>query len=62
MTVFGLQPEISDRNAVIHIDEVAQYQTRRYIGSNEAVWRILSLPTFERISAVVHLAVHLENG
>jgi hypothetical protein len=59
MAVFGVQPEISDRNAVLHIDEIAQYQARRYISSNEAVWRILSFPIHERSPAVVHLAVRL---
>ncbi|XP_013793958.1 uncharacterized protein LOC106478000 [Limulus polyphemus] len=37
MAVFGVQPERRDRNAVIHIDEIAQYQAGRYISSNEAV-------------------------
>jgi hypothetical protein len=57
-----VQPERSDGNAVIHIDEIAQYLAGRYISSNEAVWRILSFPIHERSPAVVHLAVHLENG
>ena len=48
MAVFGVQPEGSDRNAVIHIDEIAQYQAGRYISSSEAVWRILSFPIHER--------------
>ena len=56
MAVFGLQPEIKD------IDEIVQYQAGRYISSNEAVWRILSFPIHERSPAVVHLAVHLQNG
>ena len=62
MAVFVMQPERSDRNAVIHIDEIAQYQAGRYISSNETVCRILSFPIHERSLAVVHLAVHLENG
>jgi hypothetical protein len=62
MAVYGVQPERSDRNAVIHIDEITQYQAARYISSNEAVWRILSFPIHERSPAVVHLAAHLENG
>ncbi|XP_043937508.1 uncharacterized protein LOC122810098 [Protopterus annectens] len=62
MAVFGVQPEGSDRNAVIHINEIAQYLAGRYISSNEAVWRILSFAIHERSPAVVHLAVHLENG
>ncbi|GFR19314.1 ATP-dependent DNA helicase, partial [Trichonephila clavata] len=57
-----MQQETSDRNAVMHIDEVAQYQAGRYISSNEAIWRILSFPIHERSPAVIHLAVHLENG
>ena len=56
MAVFGLQSEISD------IDEIVQYQAGRYISSNEAVWQILSFPIHERSPAVVHLAVHLQNG
>ena len=56
MAVFGLQPEIKD------FDEIVQYQAGRYISSNEAVWRILSFPIHERSPAVVHLAVHLQNG
>ena len=53
---FGLQSEISD------IDEIVKYQAGRYISSNEAVWRILSFPIHEPSPAVVHLAVHLQNG
>ena len=56
MAVFGLQPEIKD------FDKIVQYQAGRYISSNEAVWRILSFPIHERSPAVVHLAVHLQNG
>ena len=56
MAVFGLQSEIKD------FDEIVQYQAGRYISSNEAVWRILSFPIHERSPAVVHLAVHLQNG
>lgn len=44
------------------IDEIEQYETGRYICSSEAVWRILSFSIHERYPAVVHLAVHLENG
>ena len=43
-------------------DEIVEYQAGRYISSNEAVWRILSFPIHERSPAVVHLAVHLQNG
>ncbi|GFU10027.1 ATP-dependent DNA helicase [Trichonephila clavipes] len=34
----------------------------RYICSNEAIWCIFSFPIHERYPAVIHLAVHLENG
>ena len=34
----------------------------RYISSNEAIWRIFTFPIRERDPAVVHLAMHLENG
>ena len=51
-----MQPEIKD------FEEIVQYQAGRYISSNEAVWRILSFPIHERSPAVVHLAVHLQNG
>ncbi|VDM99833.1 unnamed protein product [Onchocerca ochengi] len=57
-----IETEGSNRNAVSHIDEIAQYQAGRYISSNEAVWRILSFPMHERSPAVVHIAVPLENG
>lgn len=43
-------------------DGNSEYQLGRYISSNEAVWRILSFPMHERHPAVIHLAVHLENG
>ncbi|XP_065571476.1 uncharacterized protein LOC136034263 [Artemia franciscana] len=56
MAVFGLQSEISD------IDKIVQYQAETYISSNETAWRILSFPIHEGSLAVVHLAVHLQNG
>lgn len=43
-------------------DEITQYQMGRYVSSNEAIWRIFSFQIHERHPAVVHLAVHLENG
>lgn len=43
-------------------DEITRGQMCRYISSNEAVWRILSFPIHARDPAVIHLAVHLENG
>lgn len=56
MAVFGVQ------NVRASNDEIQQYQLGRYISSNEAIWRILSFPIHDRYPAVVHLAVHLENG
>lgn len=55
MAVFG----VANDNA---IDEISQYQMGRYISTNEAFWRIFSFPMHERFPAVIHLAVHLENG
>ena len=55
MVVFGVQ------NVNVN-DEITSYQMGRYISSNEAVWRISSFPVHERDPAVIHLAVHLENG
>lgn len=55
MAVFNVQ-------GVNEQDEIARYPMGRYISSNEAVWRILSFPMHERDPAVIHLAVHLENG
>eukprot|EP00919_Chromeraceae_sp_WS-2016_P049109 GHVR01116167.1.p1 GENE.GHVR01116167.1~~GHVR01116167.1.p1 ORF type:complete len:128 (+),score=8.47 GHVR01116167.1:431-814(+) len=43
-------------------DEIDIYKTGRYIGTNEAVWRILQFPIHKRYSTVVHLAVHVEDG
>lgn len=43
-------------------NEVEHYQSGRYICSSEAVWRILSFDIHERSPAIIHLAVHLENG
>lgn len=43
-------------------DEVEKYLNGRYISSSEALWRIFQFPIHERFPAVIHLAVHLENG
>lgn len=43
-------------------DEVTQFQTGRYISTNEAVWRIFEFPIHARHPPVQHLAIHLENG
>ncbi|XP_063929859.1 uncharacterized protein LOC135142123 [Zophobas morio] len=43
-------------------NEVEKYLNGRYISSSEAFWRIFQFPIHERFPAIVHLAVHLENG
>jgi hypothetical protein len=50
------------QNIALILDEVQSFQFGRYIGNNEAVWRILEFPIHERYPTVVHLSVHLENG
>uniref|UniRef100_A0A8D8QFU6 Helitron helicase-like domain-containing protein n=1 Tax=Cacopsylla melanoneura TaxID=428564 RepID=A0A8D8QFU6_9HEMI len=55
MAMIGISAENSN-------DEIIQYQMGRYVSSNEAMWRIFSFPIHERYPAVIHLAVHLENG
>lgn len=61
MVVFGLQPEISDMNTVIHIDDIALYQAGRYISVHEVVWLNHSFPTHAWIRVFFHLAVRLEH-
>lgn len=48
--------------AIENLDEVARYETGRYLSSSEAAWRIFRFPIHERYPSVVHLSVHLENG
>ncbi|VDO33105.1 unnamed protein product [Onchocerca flexuosa] len=38
--VFGVHPQKSDRNEVLNIDEIAQYQAKRHISSNKVMLRI----------------------
>ena len=58
MAVFELQrtqegenPE--ERTPRRIIDEIAQFQNARYIGSSEAAWRIFEFPTHEHYPPVV---------
>ena len=44
------------------MDEILDYQNARYVSSNEAAWRILEFPIYERDPPVQQLSVHLENG
>lgn len=43
-------------------NKVEQFQSGLYICISEVIWRILSFDIHERSPAVIHLAVHLENG
>lgn len=43
-------------------NEIEKYINGRYLSTSEAFWRIFELPIHERYPAVIHLAVHLENG
>ncbi|XP_067930639.1 uncharacterized protein [Watersipora subatra] len=54
--VFGLERDGAQA------DEVARYESGRYISANEAMWRIFSLLIHARHPTVQHLSVHLENG
>ena len=42
-------------------DEIKEYESCRYIGASEAVWRIFGFPTQDRSPAVDPLPVHLPN-
>jgi len=46
----------------INNNEIEQYQSGRYINSNEANWRIFGLKIHDRYPNVQHLHVHLETG
>ena len=54
--VFGLE------RVGAELDEVARYESGRYISANEAMWRIFTFPIHQRHPTVQHLSVHLENG
>ena len=56
MAVFGLQDNAS------RTDEIARFQTGRYVSASEACRRIFDFSVHARHPAVVPLAVHLENG
>jgi len=48
-------------NTITIINEIDQYQLRRYISSDEEVWRILTFPIHGQRPTVVYSTVHLEN-
>ncbi|GFR31324.1 helitron_like_N domain-containing protein [Trichonephila clavata] len=62
MTAFRIENTNVNAPPVNNNDEITLYQIGRYICSNEAVWRIFGFQIHERDPAVIHLAVHLENG
>lgn len=62
MAVFRVENTNVNAPPVNNNDEITLYQMGRYISSNEAVWRVFGFPIHERDPAVIHLAVHLENG
>lgn len=41
MAVSGEQPEKSDKNRAIHLNEIIQYPAERHLSSNEAVLQII---------------------
>jgi len=58
--VFEVKP--TDTHRQQPRDEVTQFQSGRYISTNEAAWRIFDFPIHARYPPVEHLSVHLENG
>lgn len=44
------------------VNEIKNFQTGRYINSNEAAWKIFGFQTHDRYPPVQHLDVHLENN
>ena len=50
-----------NNNPANQIDEIAQYQDMRSIGSSEACWRIYQFDLSDRSPAVKSLRVHLQN-
>lgn len=47
---------------ILNKDEIAVYQSGRYLSSSEAVWRILGFDIHRHNPPVQSLDVHLENG
>ncbi|GFR22669.1 helitron_like_N domain-containing protein [Trichonephila clavata] len=62
MVAFRIENTNVNAPPVNNNNEITLYQIGRYISSNEAVWRIFGFQIHERDPAVIHLAVHLENG
>ena len=49
------------RNPGDNLDEIREYRNARYVGSNEATWRILDFPIHENFPSVLVLPIHLPN-
>lgn len=47
---------------IVSQDEIARYQAARWIGTHEAIWRLLRFPLDWRYPSVQSLTVHSENG
>ncbi|KAL1454392.1 hypothetical protein WDU94_010658 [Cyamophila willieti] len=47
---------------VMATPEIESYQTARYLGPSEGIWRLNGLPIHERYPTVEKLGVHLEDG
>ncbi|GFR17143.1 helitron_like_N domain-containing protein [Trichonephila clavata] len=62
MVAFRIENTNVNAPPVNNNNEITLYQIGRYISSNEAVWRTFGFQIHERDPAVIHLAVHLENG
>jgi hypothetical protein len=45
----------------INPDEISLFQSKRYVGSMEAMWRILQFPSVQVKPAITRLPIHLEN-
>ena len=54
--------QIQETEGTNRIDETDEFQNARYVGSSEAVGRILEHRISDHFPLVVKLAVHLENG
>ena len=57
----ALSPEARRENAAVHIDEVQDYVSSRYISCCEAMWRLSSYSMSSMDPNVVRLAIHLPN-
>ena len=52
MSIVALQEENGGK------DDISDYQLGRYVGSNEAFWRLMQFPIHTRFPTIIHLAVY----